>query len=52
MSEREFLERLPSADLDVGFFASVMVEVFSDLDLPRRLLDGQSIAEASDWPED
>jgi hypothetical protein len=50
MGEAEFVAQLPSESFDMGFFASLMKDLFANRELLNRLLRGDSIEEASEWP--
>jgi hypothetical protein len=47
--ENEWRMRLPQAAFDMGFYLRTVLEVVSDLELLRALLDGKSLAEATGW---
>lgn len=41
--------QLPAAPFDMGFFASVLKEVFSRPEVVERILRGESIEQATGW---
>jgi hypothetical protein len=49
MSDEQWRENLPSAPFDMKFLALSLAEIFAKPDLIRRVLDGQSLAQASGW---
>lgn len=49
MSEAEWRAQLPVSPFDMRFFVSVMKDVFSNKQVIRRILDGESIASATEW---
>lgn len=48
-TEEEWVSRLPAAPFDMEFFASVLTKVFSRRQIIERLMQGESIEQASDW---
>lgn len=46
-TERE--SRLPAAPFDMAFLVHALVDTFKNPDVLRRMLDGQTIAEATGW---
>jgi hypothetical protein len=49
-TEDQFTAQLPGQPFDLGFFASLMEGLFSNPMLIRRLLQGESVEDASEWP--
>ena len=47
--ESDYRRGLPSQPFDMEFFASVLTSLFEKSDIVRRVLDGQTLAQASEW---
>ena len=48
-SEADWRLSLPERPFDMKFFASVLVSVFNKRDIVQGVLNGQDLAQASDW---
>jgi hypothetical protein len=47
--EAEWQQRLPEQPFDMVFFTNVLSSMFGKTDIVRNVLNGQDLAEASDW---
>lgn len=48
-TEEEWESQLPVAPFDMHFFVKVLTKVFDQDDALRKVLDGQSLEEATGW---
>jgi len=48
-TEDEWDSRLPNAPFDMHFFVKVLSQVFAREATIRRILDGQTVAQATGW---
>jgi hypothetical protein len=48
-TEEEWRSQLPTSEFDVAFFVRILIDMCSQHDLMRKLLDGLSIEVASGW---